>query len=213
MNSYEFAIIAGGLSLDDDAWEDCFYEAGCDDALVSIQRGSIIVDFTREAASAAEAVESACEDVRRAGATILRIEPDPLASASDIAERSGLTRQAVSLYANGERGEDFPAPVACVTTSRPLWRWSEVASWLHGKGKVEASVVETARTIDLANIRETVSASKGASPALPSRYTQPEYYMTGIRRTFEPRFDSEPSRNATHRSKKFSLRPTQSMDH
>ena len=44
----------------------------------------------------------------RAGAKVERIEPDHLVSLSEIAERSGLTRQAISLYTRAERGENFP---------------------------------------------------------------------------------------------------------
>lgn len=88
MNSYEFTIVATGLSIDGDEWADRFYEAGCDDALVALQRGLFVLNFDREADTLAEAVDSACADIRRAGATIVRIEPDPLVSASDIAERA-----------------------------------------------------------------------------------------------------------------------------
>jgi hypothetical protein len=151
MNSYEFSIVATGLSIDGDEWEDAFYAAGCDDALVSIQRGVFLIEFEREAESAAAAVESACADVRRAGATVKRIEPDPLVSSSDIAERAGITRQAVSLYVRGERGEGFPAPIACVTSSRPLWCWREVAEWLHADGRLPDEALDLAKAIDLAN--------------------------------------------------------------
>ena len=127
VSTYEFSIVATGLPIDGDKWEDRFYDAGCDDALVGLQRGLFVLDFAREADTLTEAVESAIADIHRAGAAIVRIEPDPLVSPSDIAERAGITRQAVSLYVNGERGEGFPTPVACVSGSRPLWKWSEVA--------------------------------------------------------------------------------------
>ncbi len=152
MNSYEFSIVATGLPIDGDEWEDNFYEAGCDDALVGLQRGLFVLDFNRQADTLAEAVESACADIRRAGATIVRIEPDPLVSPSDIAERAAITRQAVSLYVNGERGKGFPTPVACVSGSRPLWKWSEVAVWLHAAGKIDQSVLEAAQLLERLNV-------------------------------------------------------------
>lgn len=65
MNSYEFTIVAGGLPIEGDDWHDSFHEAGCDDALLSLQRGLFVLQFDREADSLAEAVASACEDVRR----------------------------------------------------------------------------------------------------------------------------------------------------
>ena len=85
MTDYEFTIVATGLSLDDDDWQERFLDAGCDDALAAIQRGLFVLRFDREAASFAEAIESAIRDVEAAGAKVSRVEPDPLVSASDIA--------------------------------------------------------------------------------------------------------------------------------
>jgi hypothetical protein len=56
-----------------DDFESRFYDAGCDDAGVSVVRGEILVDFAREAPSLDEAIESALRDVARAGATVVRI--------------------------------------------------------------------------------------------------------------------------------------------
>lgn len=165
ITSYEFAIVATGLPIDRDEWEDSFYEAGCDDALVGLQRGLFVLDFNREADTLAEAVESACADIHRAGATIVRIEPDPLVSPSDIAERAAITRQAVSLYVNGERGEGFPTPVACVSGSRPLWKWSEVAVWLRAAGKIDQSVVEAAQLFERLNIDGYFAGQDAAADA------------------------------------------------
>ena len=152
MTCYEFTIVATGLSIESDDWEDRFFEAGCDDAVVGIQRGVFVLFFDREALSPTSAIESACEDVRRAGAQVIRIEPDPLVSSSDIAERSGLTRQGVSLYVRGERGVGFPAPVACLTSSKPLWNWKEVGTWLHSKGLLADADVSLAEAVDRANL-------------------------------------------------------------
>lgn len=82
MKSFEFTIAATGLPLDTDEWEYAFYEAGCDDATVSLQRGVFILFFDREAADFESAARSACADVQSAGAKVLRIEPDPLVSSS-----------------------------------------------------------------------------------------------------------------------------------
>lgn len=151
MDIYEFTIVASGIEVENDEWHNRFYEAGCSDALLTIQRGLFALHFDREACSFREAIIAACADVRSAGALVVRIEPDPLVSASDIAERAKITRQAVSLYVNGERGDGFPTPVACVSGSRPLWKWSEVAAWLQNVGKLDESVVEVARLFDRLN--------------------------------------------------------------
>ena len=127
MKTYEFSIVASGLDPKAPDFEGRFYDAGCDDALVSFQKGQIIVDFGREASSFAEAIATAIDDVQRAGASVERIEPDPLVSLADIAARTGMTRAAMTNYAKGLRGKGFPPPSAKVTSESPLWDWSRDA--------------------------------------------------------------------------------------
>lgn len=152
MKTYEFTIVASGLHPDMDGFEDRFFEAGCDDATLAFQKGVIILEFSREDMSFSHAVSSAFEDVQRAGATVERIEPDHLVSLSDIAERSGLTRQAISLYSNAERGDSFPKPVARVTSKVPLWDWYEVAEWLLSREQIDKNSVIEARIVREANL-------------------------------------------------------------
>jgi transposase len=54
---------------------DRLYEAGCDDALISVENGKVSVNFDREAPSKEAALQSAQADVRRAGARVLRVDP------------------------------------------------------------------------------------------------------------------------------------------
>ena len=91
MKQFEFSIIASGLDPNADNFETLFYDAGCDDATVSFQKGRIIVDFARDAASINEAIASAIDNVCAAGAKVDRVEPDPLVNLSDIAARTELT--------------------------------------------------------------------------------------------------------------------------
>lgn len=151
MNTYEFSIIASGLDHQADDFETRFFEAGCDDAIVSFQKGHIIIDFARAADSVTEAIASAVENVMATGATIDRIEPDPLVSLSDIAARSAMSRSAMTLYAKGERAKDFPAPVARVTSESPLWNWAVVARWLFINKKVSKEVAIEAEAFYQAN--------------------------------------------------------------
>lgn len=155
---YEFTIIASGLDPEvDEDFEDRFFEAGCDDATLSFQKGVIVLEFNREAESFLEAIATGYADALKAGAHVERIEPDHLVSLSDIARRAGLSRAAISLYVKGERGEDFPAPIARVTTESPLWNWVDVAKWLyqHKQGDLEvalqANIVSAANTFVWAN--------------------------------------------------------------
>lgn len=148
---HEFTVVATGLDPEAEDFEDRFFAAACDDATIAVQRGAILLHFARSAPTLAEAVKTALAAVTAAGARPLRLEPDPLVSLSDIAARAGLTRAAVSLYARGERGVGFPAPVVRVTSESPLWDWAAVAEWLRGRGQLPDGVVEEARTLREAN--------------------------------------------------------------
>jgi len=74
MKVHEFSIIASGLDPEAEGFDSRFYEAGCDDATIAFQKGHIIVDFGREAASLEDAIASAIADVKKAGATVDRVD-------------------------------------------------------------------------------------------------------------------------------------------
>ncbi|MCV3243765.1 hypothetical protein [Mesorhizobium sp. ZC-5] len=147
MKTFEFSIVASGLDHEADDFEDRFFEAGCDDATIAFARGAIILQFARQAETLVDAVNSAVENVKAAGASVERVEPDYLVSLSEIAERAGLTRAAITQYAKGERGKDFPLPIARVTTDSPLWDWTNVAKWLRGRKQISDEVVRQAEIL------------------------------------------------------------------
>jgi hypothetical protein len=151
MKTYEFMIVASGLDPQADDFERRFYAAGCDDATISFQKGSIIVDFARDAESVATAIASAVACVTAAGAKVIRIEPDPLVSLADIAARTGMTRAAMTQYAKGQRGQNFPAPIAKVTSASPLWSWAEVAQWLFRQDRLTRELAIEAEAVRVAN--------------------------------------------------------------
>ncbi|HEX2764105.1 MAG TPA: hypothetical protein VHM92_09755 [Allosphingosinicella sp.] len=159
VKTHEFTVIASGLDPEADGFEDRFFEAGCDDATLSFQKGVIIVEFSREAVSFSKAVASAYEDVLRAGAHVGRIEPDHLVSLSEIADRAGMSRQAISLYTRAERGSEFPNPVAKVTSKHPLWDWQEVSEWLYRNDKIGIDEVVRARVVKEVNLHVESSAA------------------------------------------------------
>jgi hypothetical protein len=151
MKTFEFSIIASGLDPEAEDFADRFFDRGCDDATISFQKGHIILDFARDAACLEEAVASAANAVRNAGAKVDRIEPDPLVSLSEIAMRTGLTRAAMTHYAKGARGEHFPAPIARVTSESPLWDWATVAKWMYENDKLGLAEAVAAETVKRAN--------------------------------------------------------------
>lgn len=127
--NFDFTFVVNADPHDED-FEDRFIEAGCDDATFVLLRGAAAISFDREAATYKEAVFSAYKQIISTGSQILRFEPDFLVSASDIAERSGLTRAAVSLFTKGERRDGFPVPHARINSPNPLWDWVAVSKWL-----------------------------------------------------------------------------------
>jgi hypothetical protein len=151
MKTFEFSIIASGLDPDAEDFESRFYDAGCDDALVAFQKGHIIVDFAREADSLENAIASAIKAVKKAGAKVDRVEPDPLVCLADISARTGLSRSAMTHYSKGARGKNFPAPVARVTSESPLWDWATVARWMFENEKLDKETALEAEIVKYAN--------------------------------------------------------------
>lgn len=153
MKKHEFTIIASGLDPSSEDFENSFFEAGCDDATIAFVKGAIRLDFEREARTFAHALLTAIQDVKKTGAMIERIEPDYLVSNSEIAKRSGLSRAAVSLFTSGQRakGQDFPRPIARVTTDSPLWDWFYVARWMFHRHSLDRYSVVQAKLLREAN--------------------------------------------------------------
>jgi hypothetical protein len=154
MTTYSFIISCRPTDeRDHDEIIDALFEAGCDDALVTERFGTFVVDFDREATTFAKAFFSAINAVCAAGLLPLRVGPDPLVNASEIAARANLTRQAVSNYVTGKRGSGFPTPFAQHDTPSPLWRWHDVACWLAAlkTTQVNHNAILRAHWIDRAN--------------------------------------------------------------
>lgn len=145
MSEHDFAFIVSGVDVTDEAFADRFYEAGCSDATLMLVNGLLAVCFAREAENFSHAVLSGYADIAKTGSKIERFEPDFLVSRTEIAKRAGLSKAAISNYANGERGANFPAPHARITSSNPLWDWVDVSVWLHQNGLLSVEEVVNAR--------------------------------------------------------------------
>lgn len=82
------------------------------------------------------------DEVRGVVAALKRVLPnacvtrwyEDLVGYSEIAQRAGVTREAVRLWATGQRGsQDFPVAHGAVGAGdrrSPVWPWSVVAAWL-----------------------------------------------------------------------------------
>lgn len=130
---YDFALIVGGVPELTEEVEDALYEAGCDDATVSMQYGLLYIEFSRSAASLQDAILSAIKQVQLAGigAVVYRVDDCNLVTAADIARRIDRSRQLVHQYMTGQRGPGgFPPPECHITDGKPLWAWCAVSFWL-----------------------------------------------------------------------------------
>ena len=128
MTIFNLTLLVAGLDADH---LDDLYEASDGGASVELgDRWTSAVGFDIEADGLADAVIEAIDQVERvSGLTVVRVEPDQLVWASEIADRVGRTRQSVDQLIKGQRGPGrFPAPIAG-STRNPLWRWAEVEAW------------------------------------------------------------------------------------
>ena len=74
MSIHHFTLIVDGADLQDDAFIDALFEAGCADATVGRTGGIQYLDFDREAPTRTEAIRSAVTDVKRVdGVHVVRI--------------------------------------------------------------------------------------------------------------------------------------------
>ena len=143
MEEFEFLFVVDGVSLDDD--HDTAILAGAFDGVLSESRGRL-----RYAVSGmgADSVDAADRLVSRLSAALpaLRVHhlDCDLVGISDIAQRTGHTRQNVLQWVNGERNRSqrFPAPEG--TAGRSLiWRWGDVNDWLTPLGLGDGAIRPT----------------------------------------------------------------------
>lgn len=158
MSEFEFQIFCRDVDTGDERFLDRLYEAGCADATVYFKDDYVCLDFTRESDNAETAVISAIKDFENAGigGSVERVEPEDLASLSEIAKRVGVTRASLQKYARGESkiGADFPRPVANIAGERrELYSASEVITWMHVKHRIHVSTdfLELVQVIEKAN--------------------------------------------------------------
>lgn len=139
-----------------DARLDALIEAGCDDATFSAKGELIFAAFDRDSDTMLDAVVSAISDIESVeGLEVLHVDPDELVWASEIAERTGRTRQSVDQLIKAQRGPGgFPDP-ATHATRNPLWRWSEVEAWF---AAYEGRQSDTERSIVIGAINGALQA-------------------------------------------------------
>lgn len=146
MTLYHFSILIRDADKSTPDLEDKLFNAGCDDALICFYNQTVYLEFDRYAETAQLAIQSAFDNIRQAGFSDLVLQESGVSSLSEIATRSGLTRAAISNYANGKRAKDFPRPVYGVASGSALYSWKEVANWLYQNNKISKMQWEVAET-------------------------------------------------------------------
>ena len=167
--SYSFSLVLEGVDINAADFEDRFFETGCDDALIAVIKGTVILDFDREAKNLIHAIAIAVRDVHVTGVRVTWLESDPLVSIFDIAERIDVSRQAVSLWTLGKRGPgEFPAPVGRINSDTPLWDWTSVARWLYVNDKLDdPSLIIEAAIVSYANNAITYAGNNKSNQFAP----------------------------------------------
>jgi hypothetical protein len=138
MTTFTFTLVLANAPEFTEEMAGVLYASGCDDATVSLHNSVPCVDFDRDAESFSDAVLSAIRNVedcklhgKSAGLHVLRVEPDDLVNAAEIARRAGVSREYVRLLSSGKRGSGgFPTPV-CHCAGKALWGWTSVSAWLN----------------------------------------------------------------------------------
>ncbi|MFF4246980.1 helix-turn-helix transcriptional regulator [Streptomyces sp. NPDC001822] len=134
---YEFLFVVDGIGVDDDQAVGVIFDEF--DGLLTQHRGKHLLDLSESGDSAIDAAHRLVVRLRSAlpQLRLLRLDPD-LVGVSDIAERTGRSRQNVLQWVNGERragaADVFPDSEGTVGRSL-VWRWAEVNAWLAGLGE------------------------------------------------------------------------------
>ena len=98
------------------------------DGIITERGGQITVAVYTDGTSRADEALSLIHLLEDIEFCIVRVDED-LVDAPEIAERLSLTRQAVSQWARGTRGQDFPHPVGQPGGKR-IWTWGQITSWI-----------------------------------------------------------------------------------
>lgn len=123
---YEFSLV-----LDHEPTESelqALTAAGLDDVGIEAGHGVTLAHFERDAATLAEAILMAVQQLEATGFTLTAVASDDLVSLKDIASRTGRTYESVRLLAQGSRGPGgFPPPLSGSGWS--LYSWAQVSGW------------------------------------------------------------------------------------
>lgn len=166
---FDFTLLLEGIDDISQEVEDALFEAGCDDATISLRYGRIFLTFSRSAVSLKDAIISAINDVKESNipASVLRVDQCDLVTQAEIARRIERSRELVRLYISGARGPGgFPTPVCNITDGAPLWYWCEVAYWLWQNNIIKEDELRDAQDLAVINSVLELERQRQVSPQL-----------------------------------------------
>ncbi len=168
-DEHDFTLVLSGTEALSPAQEDALFEAGCDDATISLQNGRVYLSFSREAESLSAAILPAIAQLAQAkiGMEVLRVDSSDLVSVADIARRTKRTRQCIHQYISGERGPGgFPPPECSISEHKFLWSWGEVATWLLNNNMIKVAEQRDASAVQFINNALSFVRQKRENPEL-----------------------------------------------
>lgn len=117
------------------------------DASIGSFKYVVSIHFGRLATSFGEAVYSAISEVEAVpGLFVDCIEHADFVTASEIAERTGKSRETVRLWAaSRRRSGGFPKAADGFGRAYKFWQWSDVLDWLLAQGLIESAELDYAR--------------------------------------------------------------------
>jgi hypothetical protein len=116
----------------DEAQEDRIYEAF--DAMIAVHGSTTLMTCTARGATTFAAAKGTVAELAGMGVVAIRLYED-LVGRAQIAERAGVTTQAVGLWVRGERQAQSPFPAPYHVAAGGLWLWADVNAWLAAQGK------------------------------------------------------------------------------
>jgi len=171
MTEYSFRLMFDAPEELSDDQLNALYEATDSEASFGSDDEGWSAEFDRDAPDFAHAVTSAIRDLMRAGFTVRRLvsDDDTLMNLSEIGRRTHQSREAIRLYAEGERKRElgpFPVPVATFPTGERIWRWGDVTPWL---SRATAKSLVSGQNADVVNAINDVLDLNRRRPRLQTK--------------------------------------------
>jgi hypothetical protein len=167
MATFTFTLVLDGVDVASESQVDALAES-CPAGMLAERDGVVTLVVVRDADDAFAAVEQTVQEVTRTGARVAGLDFD-LVAASDIAERTGRSRQSVLQLVTGMRGpHGFPHPLGWVGDGIRVWDWSSVNEWFRdslGEGEPERGLTRGEAATVAAWLASGCSGSLGRAVA------------------------------------------------